>query len=47
MQVRDTLGALAARFQALGLDGGGLHICRLARASSRPLAVKSVVQCGP
>jgi hypothetical protein len=44
-QVRDTFGALVSRFHALQVDGGGLHLCRLARSSSRPLAIKSVVQC--
>lgn len=45
-QVRDNLGALITRFQQLRLDGGALHLCRLGRGHCRPLAVKSVVQCG-
>jgi hypothetical protein len=44
-QVRDSMGALVARFQQLRVDGGGLNICRLGRESRKPLAIKSVVQC--
>ncbi|KAF8067421.1 POLD1 [Scenedesmus sp. PABB004] len=42
-QVRDTLGALAARFAALGLDGGACHLSRAVRRASRGLSTKSVV----
>ncbi|KIZ06809.1 hypothetical protein MNEG_1145 [Monoraphidium neglectum] len=42
-QVRDSMGALVARFQQLRVDGGGLNICRLGRESRKPLAIKSVV----
>jgi len=44
-QVRDTFGALVARFGRLQVDGGGMHLCRLERGRSKPLAVKGVVQC--
>ena len=46
-QVKDTLGALAERFKALRLEGGGLHISRAAPGRSHALALKRVVQYNP
>lgn len=43
-QVRDTLGAIQARFTALKVDGGAVHISRLAPGPSRrAMRIKSVV----
>lgn len=47
MQVKDTLGAIAARFKALHIDGGGLFISRIKPSHSKPLALKSVVRYSP
>jgi DNA polymerase delta subunit 1 len=42
--VRDTLGAIQARFSALKLDGGAVHISRLGPGPSRrAMRIKSVV----
>lgn len=42
VQVKNSLGVLAERFKALGLDGGGLHISRLQRMRSRPVTLKRI-----
>lgn len=47
MQVRDTLGALVQRFAALRLDAGGLHLSRLQRLNSLPVALKRIVMYSP
>lgn len=41
-QVKDTLGALQKRCQALGLVSEALHLTRLAGAHARPLAIKRI-----
>ena len=46
-QVKDTLGAIAARFKALHIGGGGLFVGRLVAPHARPLALKSVVRYSP
>lgn len=40
MQVADTLGVLQARFAALRLEGGGLHLSRRLRPHSQNISVK-------
>ena len=47
MQVKDTLGAIAARFKALHIGGGGLFVGRLTGPHARPLTLKSVVRYSP
>ena len=47
MQVKDTLGAIAARFRALHIGGGGLFVGRLTGSQARPLTLKSVVRYSP
>lgn len=47
MQVKDTLGAIAARFKALHIGGGGLFVGRLTGSHARPLTLKSVVRYSP
>ena len=47
MQVKDTLGAIAARFKALHIGGGGLFVGRLTGSQARPLTLKSVVRYSP
>jgi hypothetical protein len=44
LQVRDNLGALAARFAALQVDGGSAFLSRAAGRFRKPLVTKSVVQ---
>ncbi|KAL0056285.1 hypothetical protein WJX82_009537 [Trebouxia sp. C0006] len=46
-QVKDTLGAIAARFKALHIGGGGLFVGRLLAPHARPLSLKSVVRYSP
>ncbi|KAA6423641.1 MAG: DNA polymerase delta catalytic subunit, partial [Trebouxia sp. A1-2] len=46
-QVKDTLGAIAARFKALHIGGGGLFVGRLLAPHARPLTLKSVVRYSP
>ena len=46
-QVKDTLGAIAARFKALHIGGGGLFVGRLVGSHARPLTLKSVVRYSP
>ncbi|KAL3139857.1 hypothetical protein ABBQ38_004153 [Trebouxia sp. C0009 RCD-2024] len=46
-QVKDTLGAIAARFKALHIGGGGLFVGRLTGPHARPLSLKSVVRYSP
>jgi len=45
--VKDTLGAIAARFKALHIGGGGLFVGRLLAPHARPLSLKSVVRYSP
>lgn len=45
--MKDTLGAVAARFKALHIGGGGLFVGRLAGSHARPLTLKSVVRYSP
>ena len=47
LQVKDTLGAIAARFKALHIGGGGLFVGRLLAPHARPLSLKSVVRYSP
>lgn len=47
VQVKDTLGAIAARFKALHIGGGGLFVGRLLGSHARPLTLKSVVRYSP
>ena len=47
IQVKDTLGAIAARFKALHIEGGGLLVGRLVGSHARPLTLKSVVRYSP
>ena len=42
--MKDVLGALANRFKVLRLGGGGLFLSRLARATARPIVIRSVVK---
>jgi DNA polymerase delta subunit 1 len=46
-QVKDNLGALSARFAALRISGGGLHLSRMRRDHSRQVGIKSVIQYRP
>lgn len=46
-QMKDTLGALADRFKALRVEGGGLHLSRLLPTHSRAVSLKRVVQYSP
>ena len=47
VQVKDTLGAIAARVKALHMGGGGLFVGRLVGPHARPLTLKSVVRYSP
>ncbi len=41
-QVADTLEVLRQRLAGLGLEGGALHMSRMLRQHSRPVAIKKV-----
>ena len=47
MQVRDTLGMLTGRFEALKIDGGSMFLGRLNSRNCRKLTLKRIVQYSP